>query len=105
MAELPIACSLQPDELRVRREGLLLELRRRVRNFEDRADGFRLQFAAGEDTLVLIAGVVEAERRCCRFLRFAIHVEPDDGPIYLDLSGPPGTREFSRVCWETIGEA
>ena len=48
----------------------------------------------GDDTLALIAGVVEAERRCCRFLRFAIQVEPDDGPIYLDLTGPPGTREF-----------
>jgi hypothetical protein len=43
---------------------------------------------------MLVASVVEAERQCCRFLRFAIQVEPEDGPIYLDLSGPPGTREF-----------
>ena len=94
MAELPIVCTLQPDELQARREGLLSELRRRVQVLEDHPDGYRLQFAAGDDTLALVAGVVEAERRCCRFLRFAIQVEPDDGPIYLELTGPPGTREF-----------
>ena len=49
---------------------------------------------AAKDTLALIANVVEAERQCCRFLRFGIQVEPDDGPVYLDLTGPPGTREF-----------
>jgi hypothetical protein len=37
---------------------------------------------------------VEAERQCCRFLRFAIVVEPDGGPIALQLSGPTGTRAF-----------
>jgi len=94
MAELPIVCTLQPDELQARREGLLSELRRRVQVLEDHPFGYRLQFAAGDDTLTLIMGVVESERRCCRFLRFAIQVEPDDGPIYLELTGPPGTREF-----------
>ena len=94
MSELPIICTLQPDALQTRREGLLSELRRRVRNLEERPDGYRLHFEGGTDTLALVAAVVEAERQCCRFLRFAIHVEPDDGPVYLDLSGPPGTRDF-----------
>jgi hypothetical protein len=94
MAELPIVCTLQSAEMQRRREGLLSGLKRRVQALEDRPDGYRMQFASDGDTLALIAGVVEAERRCCRFLRFEIHVEPDDGPIYLDLSGPPGTREF-----------
>ena len=94
MKELPVTCTLQPDELRTRREGLLAELGSRVRGREDRGDGVRLEFAPGGDTLALIASVVDAERKCCRFLRFGIQVEPDDGPIYLDLTGPPGTREF-----------
>ena len=94
MDELPISCELQSGKLRERREGLLAELGRRVRSREDRGDGVRLQFAPGGDTLALIASVVEAERQCCRFLRFGIQVEPDDGPIVLELTGPPGTREF-----------
>jgi len=94
MTELPIFCTLQPDELRLRREQLLSELGRRVQKQEDRPEGYRLEFTSGDDALMLVASVVEAERQCCRFLRFAIQVEPEDGPIYLDLSGPPGTREF-----------
>lgn len=48
-----------------------------------------------------IARAVEAERHCCRFLRFTITVEPDDGPLTLDLTGPQGTREFVVALLET----
>ena len=37
---------------------------------------------------------MEAERHCCRFLRFIPTVEPDQGQFTLDLTGPRGTREF-----------
>jgi len=58
------------------------------------ADGLRVSFAADGETLASIARVVNAERLCCRFLRFVISVEPDAGPIALELSGPAGSREF-----------
>ena len=38
--------------------------------------------------------MLDAERQCCRFLRFRLTVEPNLGPIVLELSGPPGTEEF-----------
>jgi hypothetical protein len=41
-----------------------------------------------------IARTVDAERQCCQFLRFTLTVEPGGGAIQLDLTGPPGTREF-----------
>ena len=44
--------------------------------------------------LSFIAQAVDAERQCSRFLRFQVTVEPDGGPVRLDLSGPPGAREF-----------
>jgi hypothetical protein len=47
-----------------------------------------------------IGRAVDAERRCCRVLRFAIVVEPDEGPIVLELTGPPGTREFVAALLE-----
>jgi hypothetical protein len=47
-----------------------------------------------------VTQTVEAERHCCRFLRFTITVEPDEGEITLDLSGPPGTREFVAAWLE-----
>ena len=94
MADPPIACTLTPDALRARQEGLLSELRRRAEGCDETPEGLRLRFAATDGTLSLVARAVEAERHCCRFLRFVITAEPDGGPIVLELSGPPGTREF-----------
>ena len=94
MHELPIACTLTPEALRARREGLLMGLVRRAEHRQDLLEGLRLQFAPSGETIALIAQAVDAERHCCRFLRFGITIEPDGGPVFLDLSGPPGTRDF-----------
>jgi len=94
MADLPVACSLSPEALRARREGLLAELLQRAESAQRLPDGLRLRFAASSDILARIATAVEAERLCCRFLQFRITVEPDEGPIKLELHGPPGTQEF-----------
>ena len=91
---VPIACTLSPDALRARREGLLAKLLRRSETHEPTAEGLRLRFPADSETLATIAQAVDAERLCCRFLRFRITVEPDEGPIWLELSGPAGTSEF-----------
>ncbi len=100
MAELPIACTLTPEALRTRREGLLMDLVRRAERRADLVDGLRLEFAPSSETIGLIARAVEAERHCCRFLRFGITVEPDGGPVFLELTGPAGTREFVSALLE-----
>ena len=100
MPELPIACTLTPEALRTRREGLLMDLVRRAERREDLADGLRLEFTPSEEAIALIARTVEAERHCCQFLRFGMTVEPDGGPVFLELTGPPGTREFVSALIE-----
>jgi hypothetical protein len=100
MAELPIVCTLTPNALRARREGLLSDLMRQAEGHDELPEGLRLRFAATGDRLSTIARAVEAERHCCRFLRFGITVESDGGPIFLELSGPPGTREFVAALLE-----
>ena len=91
---LPIACTLGPETLKTRRDDLLGSLVRRAEERLDVSHGYRLRFAAGEGVLATIANVIELERQCCRFLTFHVIVEPDDGPIWLEVTGPPGTREF-----------
>ncbi|MEQ1575543.1 MAG: hypothetical protein ABL993_14985 [Vicinamibacterales bacterium] len=100
MAELPLACTLTPEALQTRRQQLLTDLMRRALRREDLTDGLRLEFAPSGDTLALIARVVEAERHCCRFLQFGITVEPDGGPVFLELTGPAGTRDFINALFE-----
>ena len=94
MSELPIACALTPDALRQRREELLPGLVRRAEACERLASGVRLRYAPSADVLGDIVRMIEAERQCCRFLRFELSVAPDLGPITLDVTGPAGTIEF-----------
>lgn len=94
MSELPVACTLGPAAVKARREGLLADLLLRADDHKELADGHTLRFAAAADTLGLIARAIDAERQCCRFLRFRVTVEPDEGPIVLELTGPEGTRDF-----------
>ena len=62
---------------------------------------YRLEFGAEPDILGLIASLIEAERECCRFLRFTLAVEPDLGPMALELTGPAGTQELFEAILET----
>jgi hypothetical protein len=103
MSDLPVVCTLGPETLKIRRENLLADLLERVESHEPLPDGYRLRFAVSEDVLSLITRTIDAERRCCRFLRFQLTVEPADGPVLLDLTGPPGTREFVAALFTSTG--
>jgi hypothetical protein len=92
-SDLPIACTLTPEELRRGRQALLPGVIARADAYERLADGFRFRFPAGED-LAAMAGMIAAERRCCRFLQFVLTAEPAEGPVWLEVTGPPGTAEL-----------
>ena len=100
MADLPVVCTLSPAALQARRENLLNALLRRTIERRELPNGYSLRFAAEGDVLSEIARTVDNERKCCRFLRFAVTVEPDDGTITVDLTGPSGTREFLAAMFD-----
>jgi hypothetical protein len=91
---MPIICTLTPEALRAAGEGLLPGLAARAERREAIDGGYRLTFAAGDGTLQAIAATIDAERQCCRWLRFDLTVAEDGGPIILTLTGPAGAREF-----------
>jgi hypothetical protein len=96
MPDPPVTCSLDAASLAARRAGLLADLLRQARTREELADGMRITFEPSSARLDLIARTIDAERQCCRFLRFHLTIEPDLGAFVLDLTGPPGTSEFLR---------
>jgi amino-acid N-acetyltransferase len=91
---LPIACTLTPSDLEGRRDDLLVGLVKTAERSEATDVGYRFQFAASSEALARIGNVIDAERQCCRFLRFQLTVEPDLGPMWLEVAGPPGTADF-----------
>lgn len=94
MKELPIACELTPAELDARRTGLLQELLAQAKESVPLGDGFRWRFAPSTEVLMAVVKAIDAERQCCRFLKFVLTTEPDGGNVWLEVTGPDGTREF-----------
>ena len=91
---LPIACSLTDAELQERRNLVLQKLRMAVTELKELETGYAYRFPSDGEWLKELAVLVDLERQCCPFLDFAIKVESGNGPIWLEMAGPEGTKEF-----------
>jgi hypothetical protein len=69
---------------------------RKSNSHETIPGGFRWRFDETSGLLNDVASVIDAERRCCPFLRFVVTVEPGDGPVWIEVTGPAGAQEFLR---------
>ena len=91
---LAVACNLVPEELQERRNTLLRRVKNAVVAERTLPDGYAYGFPPTGDSLVELANLIAFERQCCPFLSFNLRVEPGAGPIWLELTGPAGTRDF-----------
>ena len=94
MSTPPIACSLTADQMRCEASVLLPGLSLRADRSESRDEGLRLWFAPTSENLQAIVRTVDRERGCCAFLDFQLHVPHSNATVKLEISGPPGTRNF-----------
>ena len=98
--ESPFACdrlALTP-ELRKRHFDVvgpkLRSLRTGVRELPD---GYEFAFPSDQATFDLLAEWVIQERLCCPFFDIGIRLESEGGPLWLRLTGRPGTKDFIKV--------
>jgi hypothetical protein len=94
--ELPIACNLTEPQFQLRRAELLGTVREACLETRELEDGFAYRFPADEKWIANLAQLITFERECCPFLRFGLRVEAASGPIWLELSGPEGTKDFLK---------
>ena len=92
--ELPIACSLADPEFQRRRTELLKMFQGALLETKELNDGYAYRFPSGVNWIAELAQLITFERECCPFLRFNLRLEPANGPLWLELTGPEGTKEF-----------
>lgn len=91
--DIPIACSLSAHELTTRKgenEGLLRE----IEEIKELEQGYTLRFAGNAERTQELLQFITQERACCPFFTFELRFEPQNGPVWLSLSGPDGTKGF-----------
>jgi hypothetical protein len=89
---LPVACSLTADE-QARRGGEIATLFAERQEVRELPDGYALRFAGDDAHAARLLALITEERACCPFFTFALIFEPAQGPIWLHLRGPDGTKE------------
>ena len=100
MTDLPIACNLTSAELQARRRTVLDKVRRAVLEVRELENGYAYAFPAEGNWLREMAGVIDLERQCCPFLRFQLTVEASGGLLWLEMTGPEGTKAFLLSTFE-----
>jgi hypothetical protein len=88
--------ALTPSE-REAHTKLSQELLAAVRETRELDNGFALSMDMQKAPIPSLAKWIDAERKCCPFLRLEIDKEPADGPLWLRLSGPAGAKDFLRA--------
>ena len=71
----------------------LLKLKKSTRELPD---GYELEFPADRATYQLLTEWVIDERLCCPFLDLDLRLSRESGPLWLRLTGRPGTKEFIK---------
>lgn len=61
-------------------------------------NGYELQFPSDSKTLAMLTEWIEQERLCCPFFEIDLRFTPDRGPVWMRLTGGPGTKDFIRAA-------
>lgn len=91
---LPIACTLTAPELQQRRSGLLRRFQEAVVEVRELGDGYAYRLPSDETWIMEVVQLITLERQCCPFMTFNLRLEPNNGPMWLELVGPDGTKNF-----------
>jgi hypothetical protein len=98
--ESPFACNafaLSPEVRKRHFEELgpaLLKLKKSTRELPD---GYEFELPADNKTYELLTEWAFQERLCCPFFDIDLRFDRENGPLWLRLTGPPGTKDFIKM--------
>ena len=97
--ESPLMCNLSAlnPQQRKRIRELMTDLRAVQQGIKELSDGYAIGLANDSSTIEKAAEYIVLERLCCPFFDFALRVESESGPVWLELSGREGVKEFAKI--------
>ena len=95
----PFACNafaLSPELRKRHFEELGPALLKLKKSTHELPDGYEFEFPADNETYQLLTEWAFQERLCCPFLVIDLRFDREGGPLWLGLTGRPGTKEFIK---------
>ncbi len=100
--EIPIACTLTAEEQATWRDGIGQTILHGYREVRELPDGYALRFPGDAPSAQILLDFVIHERACCPFFAFQLRFEPNQGAIWLHLSGGEGVKTFVKEMMGTM---
>lgn len=94
--ELAIACKLSEAEQALREEKLARDIFSNCQEVAEMAEGYAFRFPGEAEWAAKLVEFIGFERKCCPFFTFELAFEPQEGPMWLRLTGPEGVKAFVR---------
>ena len=101
--ESPLACNafaLSPEVRKRHFEKLGPVLLKLTKSTRELPDGYEFEFSADNKTYQLLTEWACQERLCCPFFDIGLRFDREGGPLWLRLTGRPGTKEFIEEEFE-----
>jgi hypothetical protein len=91
-----LACDLTaiPVEQKDGYQTAIQVLQTSIQERQELANGYAFRFPVEPQLSARLLDFIAAERRCCSFLTFILEFKPEGGPLWLQITGPEGTKQF-----------
>lgn len=89
-----ISCKLTTTELQKRKETVLENLKKKILEKKELANGYAFKFDGTDATVDELIDFVKSERACCNFFVFTLSFSGDGKQAWLSLTGPEGAKEM-----------
>src|SRR5262249_8222623 len=91
-----LACNLgaMTKDERAQHAALAAELFGAIQERKELPNGYALRLPPGG--WLDAARWAELEKKCCPFFAFSLTAGPGQGPLWLEISGGPGVKEFMK---------
>lgn len=92
--ENKLTCQLSSPQLKARKDTVIASLKKSIVEKKEIFNGFRYKFNGSDEALDLLNNFIKTERICCNFFTFNLSVSDSKSPVWLEISGPKGAKEF-----------
>ena len=96
----PFACNafaLSPEVRKRHFEKLGPALLKLTKSMRELPDGYEFELPTDNKTYQLLTEWAFQERLCCPFFEIDLRFDRENGPLWLRLTGRPGTKEFIKM--------
>lgn len=95
-SEPVLACNMAavPEEMRSVHQANIERIAASIQEVRELPTGYALRLANEADLLSTVMAFLSYERLCCPFFRFTLEMEPDQGPIWLHVTGDVNVKAF-----------